>query len=119
MTDQKEAIEADGIDETNTLFVVVPDENDHFVGGPPSPANCDGVTTPCTYKNVGEIELSIDKVLLTERMNSTRFSVHSDDAPNMYINTNPGATDALTRTMEHDVDALTATNPITGNTDKL
>jgi hypothetical protein len=25
----------------------------------------------------------------------------------------------LTRTMEHDVDALTATNPITGNTDKL
>ena len=112
-------LKADGIDETNTLFVVVPDENDHFVGGPPSPANCDGVTTPCTYKNVGEIELSIDKVLLTERMNSTRFSVHSDDAPNMYINTNPGATDALTRTMEHDVDALTATNPITGNTDKL
>ena len=112
-------LKADGIDETNTLFVVVPDENDHFVGGPPSPANCDGVTTPCTYKNVGEIELSIDKVLLTERMNSTPFSVHSDDAPNMYINTNPAATDTLTRTMEHDVDALTATNPITGNTDKL
>jgi hypothetical protein len=112
-------LKADGIDETNTLFVVVPDENDHFVGGPPSPANCDGVTTPCTYKNVGEIELSIDKVLLAQRMNSTPFSVHSDDAPNMYINTNPGATDTLTRTMEHDVDALTATNPITGNTDKL
>jgi hypothetical protein len=52
-------------------------------------------------------------------MNSTPFSVHSDDAPNMYINTNPGATDTLTRTLEHDVDALTATNPITGNTDKL
>ncbi len=112
-------LKADGINETNTLFVVVPDENDHFVGGPPSPANCDGVTTPCTYKNTGEIELSIDKVLLTQRMNSARFSVHSDDAPNMYINTNPGATDTLTRTMEHDVDALTATNPITGNTDKL
>jgi len=112
-------LKADGIDETNTLFVVVPDENDHFVGGPPSPANCDGVTTPCTYKNVGEIEVSINKVLLTQRMNSTPFSVHSDDAPNMYINTNPGATDTLTRTMEHDVDALSATNPITGNTDKL
>jgi hypothetical protein len=112
-------LKADGINETNTLFVVVPDENDHFVGGPPSPANCDGVTTPCSYKNTGEIELSIDKVLLTQRMNSTRFSVHSDDAPNMYINTNPGATDTLTRTMEHDVDALTATNPITGNTDKV
>jgi hypothetical protein len=112
-------LKADGIDETNTLFVVVPDENDHFVGGPPNPANCDGVTTPCTYKNVGEIELSIDKVLLTERMNSTTFFVHSDDAPNMYIDTNPGATDRLTRTMEHDLDALTATNPITGKSDKL
>jgi hypothetical protein len=112
-------LKKDGIDETNTLFVVVPDENDHFVGGPPSPASCDGVNTPCTYKNVGEIDLSIDKVLLAQRMNSTPFSVHSDDAPNMYINGNPTATATLTRTMEHDVDALTAANPITGNTDKL
>jgi hypothetical protein len=112
-------LKADGIDASNTLFVVVPDENDHFVGGPPSTANCDGVHTPCTYKNVGEIEVSIDKLLLAQRMNSTTFQVHSDDAPNMYIAKNPGATDPLTRTMEHDVDALTGTNPITGNTDKL
>ena len=112
-------LKAKGIDETNTLFVVVPDENDHFVGGKPSPTNCDGVTTPCTYTNVGEIEVSLDKVLLSERMNSTPFSVHSDDAPNMYINNNPGPTDTLTRTMEHDLDALTATNPITNKTDKL
>jgi hypothetical protein len=112
-------LKADGIDETNTLFVVVPDENDHFVGGTPSPANCDGVTTPCTYTKVGEIDVSLDKLLLAQRMNSTPFSVHNDDAPNMYINTNPGPTDTLTRTMEHDVDALVATSPITGNTDKL
>ena len=112
-------LKADGIDETNTLFIVVPDENDHFVGGAPTPANCDGTITPCTYAKSGEIELSIDKVLLTQRMNSTPFSVHSDDAPNVYINSNPGATSSLTRTMEHDVDALTATNPISGNTDKL
>lgn len=111
-------LKADGIDETNTLFVVVPDENDHFVGGSPL-APCDGVTTPCTYAKVGEIELSLDKVLLSERMNSTPFSVHSDDAPNMYINGNPAPTDAVTRTMEHDLDALVATSPITGNTDKL
>jgi len=112
-------LKAEGIDASNTLFVVVPDENDHFVGSKPSPANCDGVTTPCTYTNVGEIEVSLDKVLLSERMNSTPFSVHSDDAPNMYINTNPGPTDTLTRTMEHDLDALVATSPITGSTDKL
>jgi len=112
-------LKADGIDANNTLFVVVPDENDHFVGAKPSPANCDGVTTPCTYASVGEIEVSLDKVLLSERMNSTAFSVHSDDAPNMYIKNNPGPTDALTRTMEHDLDALVATSPITGKTDKL
>jgi len=112
-------LKGDGIDETNTLFVVVPDENDHFAGGPPTSANCNGVTTPCTYTKVGEIEVSLDKLLLQERMNSTRFLVHSDSAPNMYINTNPGPTDTLTRTMEHDVDALVATSPITGNSDKL
>ena len=31
----------DGIDATNTLFVISADEQDHFVGGPASPANCD------------------------------------------------------------------------------
>jgi arylsulfatase A-like enzyme len=112
-------LRAHGIDETNTLFVVVPDENDHFVGGAPAPANCDGVKTPCTYANVGEINASINKLLLQQRQNSTPFSVHNDDAPNMYINGNPAPTAAVTRTMEHDLDALVAVNPITGATDKL
>jgi sugar lactone lactonase YvrE len=39
----------DGIDSTNTLFIVTADEQDHFVGGAASPAGCDGVTTPCNY----------------------------------------------------------------------
>ena len=112
-------LKAHGIDETNTLFVVVPDENDHFVGGAPTPVNCDGVKTPCTFANVGEINASINKLLLQQRQNSTPFSVHSDDAPNMYINGNPAPTAAVTRTMEHDLDALVAVNPITGATDKL
>jgi hypothetical protein len=112
-------LKADGIDETNTLFVVVPDENDHFVGGAPTPGGCDGVKTPCTYTQTGEIETAVDKLLLTQRMNSTPFLVHSDDAPNFYINTNPGATATLTRTMEQDLNALVATNPITGHTDEL
>ena len=37
----------------------------------------------------------------------------------MYINGNPAPTAAVTRTMEHDLDALVAVNPITGATDKL
>ena len=112
---------ADGITKDNTLFVIVPDENDHFVGGAPSPAHCDGVHVPCTYAagQKGEINASLNRLLITQRANSTAFSVHSDDAPTVYINGNPAPTDAVTRTMEHDLDALVATNPMTGNTDKL
>jgi hypothetical protein len=112
---------ADGITKDNTLFTVTPDENDHFVGGAPTPANCDGVNVPCTYAagQKGEITTIINRLLLTQRANSTPFSVHSDDAPTFYINGNPTPTDAVTRTMEHDLDALVATNPMTGNTDKL
>jgi hypothetical protein len=112
---------ADGITKDNTLFVVVPDENDHFVGGAPTPANCDGVNVPCTYASgqKGEIDATINRLLITQRANNTTFSVHSDDAPTVYINGNPAPTDAVTRTMEHDLDALVAVNPITGNIDKL
>src|SRR5262249_14339362 len=45
----------DGINQSNTLFVFTADEGDHFVGGAPSPANCDGVTVPCTYSQIGEL----------------------------------------------------------------
>jgi hypothetical protein len=110
---------ADGITKENTLFVVTADENDHFVGSAPTPANCDGIHTPCTYAHVGEIDTFIDRLLLTQRQNTTPFSVHSDDAPTFYINGNPAPTDTVTRTLEHDVDALTVVNPITGNNDRL
>jgi len=112
-------LKKDGIDETNTLFVVVPDENDHFVGSGPTPNTCDGVNMPCTYAKTGEIETAVDKLLLAQRMNSTPFSVHSDDAPNFYLNTNPDATAAPTRTMEQDLNALVASNPITGNNNDM
>lgn len=109
----------DGITRDNTLFVVTPDENDHFVGGAPSPANCDGIHTPCTYAQKGEVDAFLDRLLITQRANATPFDIHFDDAPTMYIHGNPTPTDTITRTMEHDLDALVATNPITGNTDKL
>ena len=110
---------ADGITKDNTLFVVTADENDHFVGSQASPANCDGVHVSCTYTHVGEIDDFIDRLLLTQRQNTTPFAVHSDDAPTFYIIGNPGPTDPHTRTLEHDVNALTAVNPITGANDKL
>ena len=110
---------ADGITKDNTLFVVTADENDHFVGSAPTPANCDGIHTPCTYSHVGEIDTFVDRLLLTQRQNTTPFLVHSDDAPTFYITGNPAPTDTVTRTLEHDVNALTVVNPITGNNDRL
>jgi hypothetical protein len=132
---------ADGIDKTNTLFVFTVDEGDHFVGGTPTPANCDGVTTPCdwtTNNQVGEINANIDtlvsnqapavasKFLGSGAPNS--FTVHGDDAPTFYLSrvsaaAGPvgvlGQTDPDTRNFERAAGALTAVNPFTGLTDSL
>jgi hypothetical protein len=109
----------DGINKDNTLFVVTADENDHFVGGAPTPANCDGVHVACTYAQIGEIDANLSRLLATQANNTTPFSVHSDSAPTFYINGNPGQTDPITRQLERDVGALTATNPITGKIEKI
>jgi hypothetical protein len=105
---------ADGINQSNTLFVFTADEGDHFVGGPPSPANCDGVTTPCTYSTIGEVNANLRGLLATQQGITTPFQVHSDSAPNFYLNGNPARDDAVARTFERATSALTATNPITG-----
>jgi len=90
----------DGITKANTLFVITADENDHFVGGPPSPADCNGVTTPCTYALKGEIDADLSEVYATEFADVTPFRVHSDDAPTFYINGNPAQTASVSRTLE-------------------
>ena len=110
---------ADGINKNNTLFVFTADEGDHFVGGLPSPANCDGVNTPCTYSQIGEVNGNLTGLLATERGNTTAFKVHSDSAPAFYIDHNPAQTDPATRTLERDVSQLTAVNPISGGTDLI
>jgi hypothetical protein len=110
---------ADGINKSNTLFVITADENDHFVGGPPSPANCNGVTIPCTYSKIGEVNGNLTGLLATQQNLTTPFSVHADSAPNFYVNGNPGASSDLTRTLERAVGQLTAVNPYTGATEKI
>ena len=92
----------DGITKDNTLFIITADENDHFAGGPPSPANCDGVKTPCTYAVIGEIDANLDSVIATEFGDTTPFNIHFDDAPTFYINGNPGQTDLVTRNLERE-----------------
>ena len=110
---------ADGINRNNTLFVFTADEGDHFVGGPPSPTNCDGIHIPCTYAQIGEISANLAGLLATEQNITTPFKVHSDDAPTIYITGNPARDAMVTRTFTHGLAALTAVNPITGNTDTL
>jgi hypothetical protein len=109
----------DGINQSNTLFVFTSDEGDHFVGGSPSPANCDGVNTPCTYSQIGELNGNLAGLLATEQGITTPFKVHSDSAPNVYITGNPARDAAVTRNFERATGKLTAANSITGKTDTL
>src|SRR2546422_6504106 len=76
---------SDGINQSNTLFVFTADEGDHFVGGSPSPAGCDGVTTPCTYSQIGEINANLAGLLATEQGLTTPVKVHADASPTIYI----------------------------------
>jgi hypothetical protein len=110
---------ADGITSKNTLFVFTVDEGDHFAGGDPAPAGCDGVITPCTYSTVGEINADLRRMVYTQYGDSTLFSVHSDDAPNVYVNGSAAQpirdqSDPVVRNLEREMAQLHWTNPYTG-----
>ncbi len=111
---------ADGINKSNTLFVFTVDEGDHFVGSAPD-ATCDGVTTFCTYNNghVGEINADLRRMVDTQFGDSTLFSVHSDDAPNVYVNGTAAQpirdqTDPVVRNLEREMAQLNWLNPYSG-----
>src|SRR5437660_9776155 len=78
-------LQSDGINKSNSLFVFTADEGDHFVGGAPSQAGCNGVTTPCTYSQIGELNANMAGLLATQQGVTTPFKVHSDSAPNIYL----------------------------------
>jgi hypothetical protein len=123
---------AEGITRDNTLFIVTADENDHFAGQAGAPAGCDGIHTPCTYvrlpagcdgdsvpctsTNLGEVDVDMRSLLLTEAPTFAvpSFSVHSDDAPTVYIKGNPGPVDAVTRALEHNMASLVAFDSVVG-----
>ena len=105
---------ADGINKSNTLFVFTVDEGDHFVGDAPTPAGCDGVSTPCTYNRVGEINANLRAMIATQFGDTTPFTVHSDDAPTVYVDGNPGRTDPVLRQLERESAQLSWLNPYTG-----
>ncbi len=128
-------LKAEGIDQSNTLFVFTPDEGDHFVGGAPSPANCDGAKivggtvvpdVACTYPpspitgapGVGEIDFNLNGAVAAAG-DPTVFSIHFDDAATTYIPGAPGPTDSSVRQLEQTMASLSAVNPHTGLSESL
>jgi hypothetical protein len=112
-------LKADGIDQSNTLFMVTVDEGDFYAGGIgiPQPdgslgyahTNCSWTTTPaCPSNQLGEVNLNITAKLPA---GTPTFTVHRDSAPTFYINGNPDRTDTTLRKMERDVAGLQAINP--------
>ena len=112
-------LSADGITKDNTLFLVTVEEGDHFAGAAPTPAGCDGVTTPCNYSLLGEVNGNLAGLLATQQGITTPFTVHADMAPTVYLTGNPARSALVTRTFERAVGQLTAVNPYTGQTDHL
>jgi len=110
---------AAGIDKSNTLFVFTVEEGDHFVGATPTPTGCDGVTIPCTYSLVGEVNGNLTGLLATQQGIMTPFTVHADMAPTIYLTGNPAGTAPVTRAFGRALGQLTAVNPYSGQTDQI
>jgi len=135
----------DGIDKSNTLFVITADEGDHFTAGPPTNPDCTGATidtsqnppvvTPgnyCTYTKTpsnpttppgppfGEVAVGLDGLLSHEQgLNNATFTVGNDTAPGVYLNGDPARTDPRVRAFERATGALTVTNPLSMRADRL
>jgi len=106
----------DGINKNNTLFVITVEEGDHFVGSAGTPAGCDGVTVPCSYAAIGEINADQRRLVYTERKNSTQYDSHYDMAPAVYIKGQPGPETSVVRQLEQDLGAVTVPDSLNGKT---
>jgi hypothetical protein len=113
-------LKSDGIDKSNTLFVVTVDEGDHFAGGTGTPqpdgslayahAPC-GNLSACPANQIGEITTNLKGILPA---GEPAFDLHFDDAPTIYVNGQPTRTDPAVRKLERDAGALTAVDPYQG-----
>jgi hypothetical protein len=109
---------AAGITKANSLFVFTSDEGDHFVGSPPSPSSCDGVTVTCSYQRVGEVDGNLTGMLAARGV-KTPFDVAADSAPILYVHGQPSRTAGAVRTLERTAYRLSAADLATGKTVRL
>ena len=68
--------------------MITADEGDHFVGSSPTPAACNGVTIPCSYSKVGEVDGNLTGMLAAKGV-TTPFDVEADSAPIIYVHGQP------------------------------
>ncbi len=120
----------DGINGSNTLFMVTVDEGDHFAGGPPLNPGCNGAKVACQYgapgssgRNVGEIDVNLPQLISTTTGDKTHFGFDFDDAPAILVPNQtdpsaapPGPDSSTVRNLEHEVSRTTEFDPITGKT---
>jgi hypothetical protein len=109
----------DGIDASNTLVVATADEGDHFVGGPPSPPDCDGLSVPCRYDKIGQISLNLTGLLATQAGLTNPFSVHADSAPAIYLDGQPGRDDPSVQEFARGLASLQVDNPYSGASERV
>ncbi|HEU5362859.1 MAG TPA: hypothetical protein VFU56_05920 [Gaiellaceae bacterium] len=112
----------DGIDKSNTLFLVTVDEGDHFAGAQVTPDSQGTATyshtfcpqtsltavSPCAANQIGEVNVKIGDVLPAGQ---PAFDIHFDDAPTFYVNGQPERTNPALRKLEQDVGSATAPDP--------
>jgi len=109
----------DGITKANTLFAITTDEGDHFAGGTGTPQPDGSLAYSHTFCNVtagqscpsnqiGEVTLNLDSVVPA---GEPGHQIHFDSSPTVYVNGQPGRTDAAVRKFERDVGVATAIDP--------
>src|SRR4051812_28097824 len=109
-----ERLAADGITSQNTLFVISAEENDQFAGAnagraaQPTPAGCDGVTTPCNYANgqIGELQANIKSLLSGTASGATLLDAEPQGLA-IYAHGQPAADDPVVRQLERDTARMT------------
>jgi hypothetical protein len=138
-----ERLARDDITRRNTLFLVTVDEGDHYDGGPPLNAGCNGVTDPCEYdtaeaggaaygtpgfqRNEGEVDVNLPKLIAAEQQQAgetpAKFGFDADDAPAIVVpnqsnpsGTPPGQDSTTVRDLERTFASTDEYNPIIGKT---
>jgi hypothetical protein len=106
----------DGITTDNALFVITSDENDHFSGTAGTPTGCDGIHTPCSYAQLGQVAVNLTALLAQQGL-TTPFDIAT--GLSLYVNGNPAPDDAAVRALERAAAKLQIVSPYTGQTENL